>query len=79
MFSLPINPAHHRRKRRRVSPALACLVLLVSCAGLDAKYAAYYEKAPRTIIALPAENETTDVEAGRFFRSTITPPLINRG
>ena len=42
-------------------------------------YREFYERAPYTVVVLPVANETTEVQAPRYFLSTITHPLVERG
>lgn len=39
----------------------------------------FYRRQPRSVVILPVENETTNVEAPRFFMATVARPLIDRG
>ena len=59
---------------------LLSTLLMTSC-GLQEvpDWGAFYERQPRSIVVLPVENETTEVEAPRFFMATIARPLIARG
>jgi hypothetical protein len=63
---------------------LLLAVLAAGCATEDpvvdySAEEAWYRRAPRSVIVLPARNDTTAVEAGRLFISTIGKPLIERG
>jgi hypothetical protein len=74
--------AGRRSARHRAIPLLGLAVLLCGCASSGPDYAAleeYYRTAPRTILILPVQNETTEAEAPEFFLSTIGTPLIDRG
>lgn len=42
-------------------------------------YEKFYAQAPFTVVIPPVGNQTTDAEAPRFFLSTMTKPLIDRG
>jgi hypothetical protein len=42
-------------------------------------YERFYASAPYTVVVLPPTNESVDAEATRYFLSTITQPLVNRG
>jgi len=54
--------------------------LLTSCALKPVPdWETFYARQPRSILVVPAENETTEVEAPRFFMATIARPLIARG
>lgn len=55
----------------------ACLVGCVAPAVKD--YEKFYQQAPFTVVVLPVDNHTADVEAPRFFLATITKPLVDRG
>ena len=57
------------------------VLLLGACASTDAvfDYERFYESAPYTVVVLPPTNLSVDAEAPRFFLSTITQPLVNRG
>ncbi len=65
--------------------SLLLLPLLSGCVAsgdATADYSAeeaWYRRAPRSVIVLPARNDTTAVEAGRLFISTISKPLVERG
>ncbi|MGQ9589082.1 MAG: GNA1162 family protein [Planctomycetota bacterium] len=60
------------------APCLASLA--ASCAAREVPdWESFYAKQPRSILVLPVENETTEVEAPRFFLATIAKPLIERG
>jgi len=67
----------------RVAKSIAGLFLaLVSCQSTaDPVHdpARFYELEPYTVVVLPVVNLTTDVEAPRYFMSTIAYPLVNRG
>ncbi len=42
-------------------------------------YERFYASAPYTVVVLPPKNMSTDAEAPRFYLSTITRPLVDRG
>jgi hypothetical protein len=71
--------------KKLASPLLLALLLAASCAGTEEPVVdysaeeAWYRRAPRSVIVLPARNDTTAAEAGRLFISTISKPLIERG
>jgi hypothetical protein len=44
-----------------------------------ADYEKFYAASPFTVVVPPVRNETADAEAPRYFLSTITHPLANRG
>ena len=79
------------RSRRPALLAILGVVLLCAACGttsstepdvieLDfSEEAAYYAHEPRTILVLPAMNDTTAADAPRLFMSTIAKPLIDRG
>jgi hypothetical protein len=57
------------------------LFLLPACKAPTAvkDYERFYASAPYTIVVLMPENSSVDAEAPRFFLSTITRPLVDRG
>lgn len=59
----------------------ALLLLAASCATEQAvkDYETFYRLEPYTVVVLPVKNLTSDAEAPRYFLSTITYPLANRG
>jgi hypothetical protein len=65
------------------APALLGLVFgLAACSTAPDSvrdYRQFYESAPYTVVVLPAKNMSTDAEAPRYFLSTITRPLVDRG
>lgn len=65
----------------RLAVLLTCVLGLVSCVGRPpvSDYEQFYEDSPYTVVALPVVNETADAEAPRYFLSTITQPMVNRG
>jgi hypothetical protein len=64
----------------RVNAVLLALSL-ASCATNQSvgDYEKFYDRAPYTVVVLPPTNQSPDAEAPRFFLSTITQPLVNRG
>lgn len=70
--------------RARLARTAFGALLLATFAGACAPrevpdWESFYAKQPRSILVLPVENETTEVEAPRFFVATIAKPLIERG
>jgi hypothetical protein len=69
----------------RIASVLLLLLTLGGCVapgeeGVDySAEEAWYSRAPTSVVVLPARNDTTAVEAGRLFISTITRPLVDRG
>jgi hypothetical protein len=61
--------------------ALAALALSVASCGLQEvpDWETFYERQPRSILVVPVVNETTEVEAPRFFMATIAKPLVESG
>lgn len=43
------------------------------------EYAQFYAKQPRSIVVVPAVNESPEVSAGEVFMSTVSSPLAERG
>ena len=70
---------------KRLASLLLFLTLTPACAATEdpavdySAEEAWYRRAPRSVIVLPARNDTTAVEAGRLFISTIAKPLVERG
>ncbi len=65
-----------------VGCALGCALSLfaAACAPREVPdWETFYRRQPRSILVLPVKNETTEVEAPRFFIATIAKPLIERG
>ena len=60
--------------------AIGCMLfcLLSSCAT-KRDLSAFYAHQPRSILVVPAENESTEVTAPAVFITTITVPLAERG
>ncbi len=70
--------------KKAVKRAASVLVVLglPACASSPQSvrdYQRFYESAPYTVVVLPATNTSTDAEAPRFYLSTITRPLVDRG
>jgi hypothetical protein len=64
---------------RRVR-ALYCLALLaVTGCVMKKNYSAYFAHEPRSILVVPALNETTTVEAQPVYMTTVSRPLAERG
>lgn len=61
--------------------ALSTFALLAACAQpvKHADYTAFKNSRPRSILVLPPENETTDVEATNSMLSQMTMPLAESG
>ncbi len=59
---------------------LAC-VLPIACQSAPPvpDYEKFYAERPFTVVVPPVRNQTADAEAPRFFLSTITKPLVDRG
>lgn len=59
---------------------LALVVPVVGCSSTDYdRLWKYYSREPKTVVILPAINDSTDAEAGHLFESTIVKPLVDRG
>ncbi len=63
---------------------LRCLIVILAMfafAGCAAKksYTAYFAHEPRSILVVPPLNETTTVDAGAVYMTTVTQPLAERG
>ncbi len=72
------------KRRPRIYPALALLwaAAAAGCAAPDQDYSDlsdYYRTAPKTILVLPARNQSTDAEASWFYMATVGEPLVERG
>jgi len=65
----------------RIDCVAALLVVCLASNGCVAKkhYSAYFAHEPRSILVVPAINETTAVEALPVYMTTITKPLAERG
>ncbi len=65
----------------RILIALVGLLTLVSCVSKPpvSDYEQFYKDSPFTVVVLPVNNETADAEAPRYFLSTITQPMVDRG
>ncbi len=60
--------------------AVVLVLLATSCALAPVDdWETFYARQPRSILVLPVENESTEVEAPRFFMATIARPIIQRG
>jgi hypothetical protein len=72
-------------KRSSASLAVASAVLLLTLAGCatapipQANFPALHAEAPRSILIVPALNNTVDVRAPDFFVSTVSRPFAERG
>lgn len=60
---------------------LLVVALLLAFTGCAAKknYSAYFAHEPRSIVIVPALNETTTIEAQAVYMTTISRPLAERG
>ncbi|MBI4517622.1 MAG: DUF799 family lipoprotein [Deltaproteobacteria bacterium] len=60
---------------------IAVALALLGVAGCAAKkdYSAYFAHEPRSILIVPALNETTTVEAQPVYMTTVSRPLAERG
>lgn len=83
--SEPPGPSAFAAPAMRARPvtlaALAALAVSLASCGLQEvpDWETFYERQPRTILVAPVVNETTEVEAPRFFMATIAKPLVARG
>lgn len=68
-------------KSGRARARIACAAALLSVSGCAAKkdYSAYFAHEPRSILVVPALNETTQVDAHAVYATTVTRPLAERG
>ena len=57
---------------------LSVLFALTGCAAKK-DYSAYYAHEPRSILVVPALNETTEVDAQSVYMTTVSRPLAERG
>lgn len=57
---------------------LLALFVLAGC-GPKRHYGAYYAHEPRSILVVPALNETTAVDAQALYMTTVSRPLAERG
>lgn len=56
------------------------LILLAGCSMQPRKdYSAYFAHPPRSILVVPAMNETTAIDASAVYLTTISRPLAERG
>lgn len=61
---------------------IAGLIAMTACQAIEPEvydYTAFRDEAPRSILVLPALNNTVSVEAPEFFLSTVTRPFAQRG
>jgi hypothetical protein len=64
----------------RFTVALLALFVLVGCAAKNKKnYSAYFAHEPRSIVVVPALNETTAIDAEPVYMTTVARPLAERG
>lgn len=54
-------------------------ILLTGCAATPYNYAALEEAKPRSIVVIPPQNSTVEVNAPYIFLSTISKPLAEKG
>lgn len=55
---------------------IVAMVFISGCATVQKKdYSAFYAHRPRSIVVVPALNNTTEINAPLVFASTITAPL----
>ncbi|MBI3782760.1 MAG: DUF799 family lipoprotein [Deltaproteobacteria bacterium] len=59
--------------------AICFAVLLLTGCAAKKDYSAYFAHEPRSILVVPALNETTTVEAQTQYMSTVSRPLAERG
>lgn len=64
--------------RSRALLVAAVLLALTGCAPKK-NYSAYFAHEPRSILIVPAMNETTAIEAQAVYMTTVTRPLAERG
>jgi hypothetical protein len=64
--------------RSRSTVALFVLFALAGCAAKK-DYSAYFAHEPRSILVVPALNETTAVDAQPLYMTTVSRPLAERG
>ena len=59
---------------------IVAMVVISGCTTVQKKdYSAFYAHPPRSIVVVPALNNTTEISAPPVFASTITAPLAERG
>lgn len=63
----------------RVAVAFLALVALGGCAAKQPHYSAYFAHEPRSILVVPALNETTAVDAQSVYITSVSRPLAERG
>lgn len=63
----------------RCTVVLFVLFALAGCATAKKDYSAYFAHEPRSILVLPALNETTAVDAQPVYMTTVSRPLAERG
>jgi len=65
----------------KLQGTVVVLLALFALTGCAAKkdYSAYFAHAPRSILVVPALNETTAVDAQPVYMTTVTQPLAERG
>ena len=59
--------------------AVILLILAAVACGPKKHYAVYFAHEPRSILVVPALNETTTVEAQAVYMTTVSRPLAERG
>lgn len=62
----------------RTSLAVCVLMLATGCAAKK-DYSAYFAHEPRSILVVPASNETTSIDADAVYMTTVSRPLAERG
>ncbi len=73
---------HIRTRIVSIGAALVLPLVLAACATTappTRDYSAFRAEAPRSILIVPALNNTVDVRAAEFFVSTISRPFADRG
>ncbi|MFZ2725463.1 MAG: GNA1162 family protein [Methylococcaceae bacterium] len=66
--------------KRFLIGSLLISTLLSACTTIEKKdYSAFYAHRPRSIVVVPALNNTTEITATPVFASSITAPLAERG
>ena len=58
---------------------IVLVVLAIASCGPKRHYSSYYAHEPRSILVVPALNETTAVEAQAVYMTTVSRPLAERG
>lgn len=64
--------------KRQLTVVLVALFALAACAAKK-DYSAYFAHEPRSILVVPAMNETTAVDAQPVYMTTVSRPLAERG